>query len=296
MNANLSPPRRGFSVAPRDGAVPRQLELVPRLDMLHLDVAAAEPLGKKRQKLPPLVKSPRSRIRAAVSNSKDKKEQHAQQVDLYDFFGLPEPVYQINRGRNGSKRVRFHRNDRGRIVAVALGPQKKELTAVEMKKVWWSRTDLKRCRERAQEACRRIMTSCPEYKTRLVRMLDLCHAEHKINFAENMAKLDLDTSVEHETLEEICAAVVSDDGELTRGLEKRILNAMDVPFHRHRKSVQTVLAIQSCLDQQNSKHLSFERRAMLIASQYQSSARYAVQWAQEIAMEDAKAAHSMLQI
>ena len=304
MNANLSPLRRGFSV-PRETPGNPQIEFMPRLDMLSLEKAEeqAKLLGKKRQKLPAIMKlSPRSRIRVTTKGK-------AAGSELEDFI-LPsstadlatsektdesmKPRRRINQKRG--KRVHFHRNERGRIVVTALGPQKRELTAVETKKVWWSRNDLKRFRERAQEACRRIMNAELQYKSRLVYMLDHCGAEHKVDFDEGMAKLGLDRNLANETLEEMCAAIVSEDGELARGLEKRILNAMDVPFHRHRKSAQTVLAIQSCLDQQNAKHLSNDRKAMLIASQYQISSQYAAVWAQEIAIEDAKTAHSMLQI
>ena len=75
-----------------------------------------------------------------------------------------------------------------------------------------------------------------------------------------------------------------------RGLERRILNAMELPIHRHKRSVEVALDTQRRLE--NVKHCDFfdaDKRTRLIASQYGKSAEYAAAWARQTAQADARA-------
>ena len=158
------------------------------------------------------------------------------------------------------------------------------LVQEDLDRAWFSRSDLRRCRLRAQETCGFYLLSRPDYQDAILRLLVQCGAQSTDEFLNK----------EMEKHRELFGAGDDEDINLivdseARGLEKRILNAMDLPFHRHKRSVEVALDTQRRLV--NVKHCDFDtdKRTRLIASQYSKSAEYATSWARRTAEADAQA-------
>ena len=183
------------------------------------------------------------------------------------------------------RRVRFASDTQGRVLAETMGSTKRELTLTEIKQTWWTRLELRKCRERAQDTCRFYMDCRPDYRAAAHRMLDRCGAQKTAAYS----KLDDDGAAN------TIIYNASDDLELltnaaSRGLEKRIINAMNLPFHRHKRSIHSTLEAQQRLRHMDRGFFSSNQQSRLIASQYQQHARYAAVWAKVMASGDAAAA------
>lgn len=154
----------------------------------------------------------------------------------------------------------------------------------DLERAWFSRTDLRHCRLRAQETCRFYVLSRPDYQDAMLRLLVQCGAQSTDEFLNKEMKKHRESFGAGDD-EDINLIVDSE----ARGLEKRILNAMDLPFHRHKGSVEVALDTQRRLA--NVKHCDFDtdKRTRLIASQYSKSAEYATAWARRTAEVDALA-------
>ena len=159
------------------------------------------------------------------------------------------------------------------------------LVQEDVESAWFSRKDLRQCRLRAQETCRFFLLSRPDYQDAMLRLLVKCGAQPIVGSLEEEMKKYRESCCEDDN-EDIDLIVNSD----ARGLERRILNAMELPIHRHKRSVEVALDTQRRLE--NVKHCDFfdaDKRTRLIASQYGKSAEYAAAWARQTAQADARA-------
>ena len=85
--------------------------------------------------------------------------------------------------------------------------------------------------------------------------------------------------------EDYVSALVDGD---TRGLEKRMILSMLLPFHRHKRSINSVLDAQKRLSAIDPTYFTNEQRTQLIATQYGLNVTYATKWAHKIALGDAR--------
>jgi hypothetical protein len=192
------------------------------------------------------------------------------------------------------RRVSFQRDCHARITGKPMPTRKKELTLYEIKQTWWTRTELRKCRERAQETCRELLDTQIDYKLAMVRILRRCGAEHKPDIEayryyhqifddqKNGSSATLSMIKEERDLRRVIENV-----DTARGLEKRLLNAMDVPFHRHKRSVVGVMETQARM---REKECTFGETEQEIAARYRKHCQYAATWASIIAECDATAA------
>jgi hypothetical protein len=213
------------------------------------------------------------------------------------------------------------------------------LTVADIKNTWWTRREIRRCRERAQDTCRYYLYNRPDYREAAIRILERCGAQklgcdrphellrHSSSRPSSIAPMVLRGAVlgamddANESADDAPAASTAavsttsdEDNDVrivvdsdARGLEKRLLNAMDLPFVRHKRSIRVVLDLQARL-----RSLSRERRkgssasshavactvdqqARLIASLYSKYCRYAAAWAIQIAKGDATTAENNTQ-
>lgn len=161
-------------------------------------------------------------------------------------------------------------------------PKNHYLTKEEINRCWWTKKELQKIRERAQESCRSYLSCRPDYRKAAVRMLERCGAQKKGYIPELDPVLDDEENDEDDDLS------IMVDGE-ARGLEKRLINAMNLPFYRHKRSICAVMDTQTRLRAMEPEFFSATQKARLIASQYGLNSRYAAAWARAIADGDAKA-------
>jgi hypothetical protein len=175
------------------------------------------------------------------------------------------------------------------------------LSTEDVKNLWWSRRELAISRERAQETCRVILSSGnPDFRNAAMRLLDACGAQRyddnvrssssssscsssSSSIASTIStEQSCDSTTTTTTTEDDIAAVLEKDARalfVARGLEKRIVNALNLPFHRHKKSIYVVLDTQDRLETMRLGSFTKEQKMNLIANQYSLNARFAVVWA-----------------
>lgn len=306
MNTNLSPPRRGFLVA-RSDVVDRTTCQVPRIDsIMRPSLMMGEPqmeMGVHKQKLPKVSSpfkekkeklSPRKSTFGVTLSSSFKDKCSVNSLSDADSSSTTLSTDETSpTSTSTTRRVRFQRDKHsGRVIGSPLPTQKKELTLYEIKQTWWTRTELRKCRERAQDLCREILENDLDYKMAVVRVLSRCGADHKPNieaypyyeqiFQGNSDEQNQSLVDEAEDLKKII-----DCADTARGLEKRLLNVMEVPFYRHKRSVQAVLDTQSKMREKGYPFADMERE---IASRYRRHCKYATKFASMIAECDGTAA------
>lgn len=155
----------------------------------------------------------------------------------------------------------------------------------DLDRAWLSRKELRNCRCRAQETCRFYSLSRPDYQDAMLRFLVKCGAQPTEQFLG--AEMELYFEDDSDESDKDVGMIV---GSEARGLEKRILNAMELPFHRHKHSIGVALDTQRrVLGLTTSNYFTNDKRARLIASQYSACAKYAETWARLVAVADAQA-------
>lgn len=191
---------------------------------------------------------------------------------------------------HGTSRVRFKCDANStRIVGYPMPARKKELTLYEIKQTWWTRTELRKCRERAQDMCRQMLDNELEYKLAVVRILSRCGADQKPNIEAYQFYEQIFDAAQNQSLDDEAEDLkkIVDFADTARGLEKRMLNVMEVPFYRHKRSVQAVLDTQRKLREKEYSFIDMERE---IASRYRRHCKYAATFACLVAECDATAA------
>ena len=159
------------------------------------------------------------------------------------------------------------------------------LETEDLDRAWLSRKDLRSCRLRAHETCRFFLFSRPDYQDSMLRLLVQCGAHPTEAFLEEELQKH-----HQEFCEDSDKDVNLIVGSEARGLEKRILNSMELPFHRHKRSIDAALDTQRRLT--NLKHNEYfdtDKQTRLIASQYSKCTKYATIWARRVAQADAQA-------
>jgi hypothetical protein len=186
------------------------------------------------------------------------------------------------RPKVGIKKVRFLYDEFGEIEE-----QEKlatiELTKEDIKNAWWTRRELRDCRERAQDTCRYFLRERPDFTKAAIRLLEICGAQR----SDRCKKQEGDSDTETDDDDEIVNIIIY--GE-SRGLEKRIINALNVPYCRHKHSINRALDTQKRLREMEPGFFTNDQKTRLIASQYGLNARYAAMWARLVAAGDEKAA------
>ena len=148
---------------------------------------------------------------------------------------------------------------------------------------WWSKKELAEIKEAANELCRFFITERPSFKTAAIRLLMRCGAQ-KTTHGEILDTDSVFEDTEFEEEEDVSTLVDSD----TRGLEKRIIVSMLLPFHRHKRSINSVLDSQRRLWAIDPTYFTEDQRVRLLATQYGLNAAYAAKWAHKIALGDAR--------
>jgi len=280
MNINVSPPRKAYGHAGttaelfRNHQVRLQNILTPVIDAL-----AKSPLGSTPSK-----NKAADKVFATLTTHVHRNTLESPKLTLR-VKKLGGALFSSKRRLNQQegKRVHFACNKVTGGIAEAIYHSKIVLTDKDIERAWLSRKELRNCRFRAQETCRFYLESRPDYQDALLRLLVRCGATPTEEFVEEELLLH-DTY--HDDEESDVSIIV---GSEARGLEKRLLNNMDLPFHRHKFSIEAALGTQQrLLDLEEYNYFTADKRMRLIASQYGLCARYATTWARLIAVADAQ--------
>jgi hypothetical protein len=179
--------------------------------------------------------------------------------------------------------VRFRTDQAGGIVEFYETPSVVHyITPGERRKCWWTKKELIEIRKRAVQTCRFYLASRPDYRMAAIRMMDRCGAE-RVGHTPNVVDGHMDEDFD------MCIIVNGD----SRGLEKRLFNAMKLPFFRYKRSLSSVLTTQARLQAADASCFSPCKKAKLIASQYSSNSKYATVWAQKLASADSQILQEM---
>lgn len=268
MNVYVSSPQNGFGVTPKD--IPHSL--ATPLQDIATDTASANQVGSNSLK---------KQIGSTLTTRKKRSTQNIRKLSTTttNLSKLTLPECTVSPGR----RVHFLIDENGNIVnEYATMPDIHHYSKKDLKHCWWSKKDLQMIREQVQEACHFYLTCRPEYKMAAFRMLDRCGAQ------KSGCSCELDPELsDGEFNEEDDLSTLVDGG--ARGIEKRLINAMNLPFYRHKRCVSAVLNTQKRTRTLDQDILSAEQRVRLIALQYGLHSRYASVWARMIADGDANA-------
>jgi hypothetical protein len=295
MNINLSPHRIGFMIAPPSGKM--NSLLAPELGVLLIS-----PI-----KVPEQHRSAKQKVVELAKPNKRKKGKHS----LVDVLPIKSCLSKLSL-TDGSghctattattassltrrKSVRFQLEADGHIMndTTATKPLRANyLTPEDRKKCWWTKKELIDVRRRAVDVCRFYLSSRPDYRQSAIRMMYRCGAERSspgsgINDAE--IELAIMEDVGYDEDYDMCLMVNPD----CRGLEKRLFNAMNLPFFRYKRSIAAVMSTQSRLKALDARFFSQSKKARLIASQYSANAKYAAVWAHKLATADAQSLHEL---
>ena len=181
-------------------------------------------------------------------------------------------------------RVRFKTDENGSIFqTIAETPSNHYLTRNDIANNWWTKKELVDIKEAANELCRFCLMERPAYKTAVIRLLMRCGAQKTThgNIADIVSVFE-DTDFEEE--DDVSTLV---DGD-TRGLEKRMILSLLLPFQRHKRSINSLLDSQKRLWAIDPTYFTQEQRVRLLATQYGLNAAYATKWAHKIALGDAR--------
>jgi len=199
----------------------------------------------------------------------------------------PRPRKQDPENEPGCSRrkVHFERDEVTGDIVEHMHEPEIVLEQEDLDRAWLSRKDLRNCRYRAQETCHFYSLSRPDYQDAMLRLLVKSGAQPTEDFLQAEMEKHRDDFFDDEDDEDVNLIVNSE----ARGLEKRILNAMELPFHRHKRSIGIALDTQRrVLGLAQGNSFTNDKRARLIASQYSACTKYAATWARLVAVADAK--------
>lgn len=256
MNINVSPPRKGFFVTPN--------EKIQRLNYQNVDYDLDSCFSS--------IRLPIHRNFDVSSGDAWKKQEHAEK----------------HKSKKKSKaftalvgtRVTFRTDENGDILTENIALKFPEgCNDEDILSNWWRKTELNEIKKRAKQVCRPFLTKRPDYRAAIIRTLIRCGAQTTEEISEIEFLLD---HTETEDDEDISTIV---DG-MHRGLEKRMILALNLPFHFHKRSIGVVLDIQSRLRDIDPLCFNTDQKTRMIATQYAVNAQYAKEWARKIAQGD----------
>lgn len=180
---------------------------------------------------------------------------------------------------NGT-RVRFRMDENGDILTDYITSHvPDDIKCEDIQTSWWSKKELTEMKTRAKQYCRPFLYKRPDYRSAVIRMLLRCGTPRTGEIPKIDGYLEHSESEEDEDLSTIV------DG-MHRGLEKRMISIMNLPFHFHKRSICVVLDIQSRLRAIDPSCFTADQKSKMIATQYAVNARYAKEWARKIAEGD----------
>lgn len=265
MNVTLSPPRRGFLTAPpptktRLKLLVKQQGAMPGLTMRPEDVE--NHIRHKKLSVSPGRRKLRPSPEGGSSSQKKK------------YLSSPSRLSRVfQKGRH----VRFQSDSLGADIVTELGPTKKLLDFKEIEATWYSRLELRQCRMRAQDTVRYFLECRPDFRQAAYRMLERCGARKHLLMEDNE---DVIIGMSEEDDMQTLHSVES------RGLEKRLINHMQLPYFRHKRSIQIVIDTQEKLRSTEIGFFNVVQRTRVISSQYINANRYASCWARKFASYD----------
>ena len=279
MNLYLSPPRKTLLLAPSGSLKERTINITkdypfepsPRDNETEIIVSKkTQEFGFSVRKPPPDIKW--------TPNTKTKKKKSKRRQQQNDEKCVEHPI------RDGIK-VRFKTDKNGNIKPKnAEVPPNHYLTKEDIANNWWTKTELAEIKETANKLCRVYLKERSDYKNAVIRLLMRCGAQS----TTNNEFLDISTEFENIELEDEendVSTIVDGD---TRGLEKRIILSMLLPFHRHKRSIHSLLDSQKRLWGIDPSYFTNDQRVRLLATQYALNAAYATKWSHTIALGDAR--------
>jgi hypothetical protein len=285
MNINVSPPRVGFFVVPSDGLrcmstkiFDGMIDTTAKMCMVNCEPNQSVDDGDVTKQKNFRHQSQKQCEWNMVQNpgTKKKKKKYPIRLKTSPANGTCSN-YPIREGT----RVRFQTDETGDIAKeYAAVPSYHVLTQEDVVANWWTKEELREVKELANNACRRYLSQRPDYRLVVIRMLIRCGAQKTEDIPELDSAID-DTETEED--EDLSTLV---DGEL-RGLEKRMILSLNIPFHKHKRSINAVLDLQSRLRTMDPSYFSDDQRCRLIATQYGFKAKYATEWARKMAFGDA---------
>lgn len=278
MNIYVSPPRRSLLLTPSGSLKQKTINFTKEcfLDPEQSDSKAKKVVPKQVPEFGFSVRKPQSNINW-TPNSKTKKNK-----------SKSRPKQQIKKdadfpAHDGVK-IRFKMDDQGKILQTyANVPSHHYLTKDDITNNWWTKKELAEIKETANELCRFYLTERPSYKNAAIRLLMRCGAQ-KTTHGDVLDIVPVFDNTDFEEEDDVSTLV---DGD-TRGLEKRMILSMLLPFHRHKRSINSVLDSQKRLWAIDPTYFTNDQRMRLMATQYGLNAAYATKWAHKIALGDAR--------
>jgi hypothetical protein len=264
MNVNVSPPRKGFFVIPN--------EKIRRLSLHNADFVLDSCFSSQMSPKEFTVLDRHSREFDVFFKDEQKKKRCE---NTYNAKTKSEACRRLN-----GKSVRFCLDENGDMLTEHIALKTRDVLKVEENiSGWFSKSELMEIKKKAKQFCRPFLSKRPDYKSAVIRMLIRCGAQMTGEISEIECFLENTESEEDEDLSTIV------DGT-HRGLEKKMISALNLPFHFHKRSICVVLDIQSRLRAIDPSSFSADQKARLIATQYAVNAQYAKEWARKIAQGD----------
>lgn len=174
-----------------------------------------------------------------------------------------------------TKKVRFLVDEDGDIdedVTLKSYP-KHELTPQDITKLWWSKADRREAKASIPRECRDIIQVFPQYRR---AALKLCALASRKDYAELISSHE----VTRQSLPLLTRGTV-------RGLERPMFFRMALPRKPGKTYVNAILRTQSLLRDLEGDVYSEEEKAELISDQYRENSRFAVRFAEILAVADA---------
>jgi hypothetical protein len=278
MNIYNSPPRKNLLLAPSGSLKQRTINITKECLLEHTpsDTKTKKIVPKQVQEFGFSVRKPQSNIHWTPNiKNKKKKSKIRPQQKVAKVLDYP--------ARDGV-RVRFKKDEDGNIQQTfAEVPSHHYLTKEDIANNWWTKKELVEIKETANELCRFYLTERPGYKNAVVRLLMRCGAQ-RTTHGDIFDIVSVFENTEFEEEDDVSTLV---DGD-TRGLEKRMILSMLLPFHRHKRSINSLLDSQKRLWAIDPTYFTNDQRARLIATQYGLNSAYATKWAHKIALGDAR--------
>jgi hypothetical protein len=280
MNVNVSPPRKGFCVIPNE-----KIRRIPfhNVDFVLDSCFSTQMRGPTKEfdvrnfpfrEFHLSSEDERKEKQRAKNRTTKSKSKECSSLNGLGGFNLSFPP-----PRSGM-RVRFLLDENGDVLTEKIALKVHDgLKDEDNISSWLSKTELLEIKKRAKQFCRPFLSKRPDYRSAVVRMLVRCGAQRTGEISEQEYSLDHTESEEDEDLSTIV------DG-MHRGLEKRMISALNLPFHTHKRSICVVVDIQSRLRAIGPSSFTADQKARLIATQYAVNAQYAKEWARKIAQGD----------
>jgi hypothetical protein len=226
MNIYVSPTRKGFLITPNESLKTMKVNFTD--SFFEASRTTRERKNDSRKQLDfehDALKSHTSVNLLAKTRMKKKKCKIRPQINCRkadDYVGYPV--------REGTK-VRFQIDDNNNVKhEYADAPLDHFITRDDIATNWWTKQEMFAIKEQINKVCCKIISEQKDYKNALIRLLIRCGAQRTGELLHFDSLFDNTESDEDDDVSTLV------DGD-TRGLEKRIILSMLLPFHRHKRSI-----------------------------------------------------------